>query len=122
MSNVNKVILVGNLGAAPELKTGPSGQSRCKLNVATNESWKDKNGERHERTEWHRVTVWGAQGENCAKYLDKGRSVYVEGRLATHSWDKDGQKHYSTEVVAERVVFLGRAGARGPGETEELAA
>jgi single-strand DNA-binding protein len=114
MGSVNKVILVGNLGADPELKHTPSNRAVCNLRIATAETWKDKGGQKQEKTEWHRVTVWGDSAENCSKYLTKGRSVYVEGRLETRSYDKDGQKHYSTEVVAERVVFLGGGGeARG---------
>jgi single-strand DNA-binding protein len=113
MGSVNKVILIGNLGADPELKYTPSSRPLCNLRIATTEVFKDKSGQRQERTEWHRVTVWGDQAENCHKYLAKGRSVYVEGKLQTRSYDKDGQKHYATDVVADRVVFL--AGGGGPG-------
>jgi single-strand DNA-binding protein len=117
MGSVNKVILVGNLGADPELKYTPSNRAVCNLSVATNEVWKDKSGQKQEKTEWHRVNVWGEQAENCSKFLAKGRMVYVEGRLQTRSWDdKDGKKRYSTEVVADRVVFLGGgAGAENGG-------
>src|SRR3954468_20027621 len=113
MGSVNKVILVGNLGADPELKYTPSQRPLCNLRIATTEVYKDKAGQRQEKTEWHRVTVWGEQAENCNKYLAKGRSVYVEGRLQTRSYDKDGQKHYSTDIVADRVVFLGSGGGAG---------
>lgn len=116
MGSVNKVILVGNLGADPELKYTPSNRPVCNLSVATNEVFKDKTGQRQERTEWHRVTVWGEQAEHCQKYLGKGRSVYVEGRLQTRSWDdKEGKKRYSTDIVADRVVFLGGGGPGGEG-------
>ena len=117
MGSVNKVILVGNLGADPELKYTPSNRAVCNLSVATNEVWKDKSGQKQEKTEWHRVNVWGEQAENCSKFLTKGRMVYVEGRLQTRSWDdKEGKKRYSTEVVADRVVFLGGgAGAENGG-------
>jgi len=115
MGSVNKVILVGNLGADPELKHTPSNRALCNLRIATTEVFKDKGGQRQEKTEWHRVTVWGDQAENCSKYLSKGRSVYVEGRLQTRSYDKDGQKHYATDVVADRVVFLGSGGGAGAG-------
>ncbi|HEY4187638.1 MAG TPA: single-stranded DNA-binding protein [Polyangia bacterium] len=116
MGSVNKVILVGNLGADPELKYTPSSRALCNLRIATTEVYKDKGGQRQEKTEWHRVTVWGDQAENCSKYLAKGRSVYIEGRLQTRSYDKDGQKHYATDVVADRVVFLGGGGgAEGGG-------
>lgn len=119
MSSVNKVILIGNLGAAPELKYTPSNRPVCNLSVATSESFKDKAGAKQEHTEWHRVTVWGEQAENCSKYLGKGRSVYVEGRLQTRSWDdKDGKKRYSTDVVADRVVFLGGQGEGSNGRTQ----
>ena len=114
-ASVNKVIIIGNLGADPDLKYTPSNRPLCNLSVATNEVFKDKGGQRQERTEWHRVTVWGEQAEHCSKYLAKGRSVYVEGRLQTRSWDdKEGKKRYSTDIVAERVVFLG-GGAGGAG-------
>jgi len=113
MGSVNKVILVGNLGADPELKYTPSNRPLCNLRIATTDVFKDKSGQRQEKTEWHRVTVWGDTAENCNKYLAKGRSVYVEGRLQTRSYDKDGQKHYATDVVADRVVFLGSGGGAG---------
>jgi single-strand DNA-binding protein len=113
MGSVNKVILIGNLGADPELKYTPSQRPLCNLRIATTEVYKDKAGQRQEKTEWHRVTVWGDQAENCNKYLAKGRSVYVEGRLQTRTYDKDGQKHYATDVVADRVVFLGSGGGAG---------
>jgi single-strand DNA-binding protein len=116
MGSVNKVILIGNLGADPELKYTPSQRPLCNLRIATTEVYKDKAGQRQEKTEWHRVTVWGDQAENCNKYLAKGRSVYVEGRLQTRTYDKEGQKHYATDVVADRVVFLGSGGGGGGGE------
>ena len=115
MGSVNKVILVGNLGADPELKYTPSSRPLCNLRIATTDVFKDKSGQRQERTEWHRVTVWGDQAENCNKYLSKGRSVYIEGRLQTRSYDKEGQKHYATDIVADRVVFLGSGGGAGAG-------
>ena len=118
MGSVNKVILVGNLGADPELKYTPSSRPLCNLRIATTDVFKDKSGQRQERTEWHRVTVWGDQAENCHKYLSKGRSVYIEGRLQTRSYDKDGQKHYATDVVADRVVVMGGGGGGGAGGGE----
>jgi single-strand DNA-binding protein len=88
---VNKVILIGHLGADPDMRYTPSGAGVCELRVATSESWKDKNGQRQERTEWHRVVVWGKTAEICAKYLAKGRQVYIEGRIQTRSYDdKEG--------------------------------
>lgn len=107
MGSVNKVILVGNLGADPELKYTPSSKAVCSLRIATTETWKDKSGAKQEKTEWHRITIWGDQAENAAKYLSKGRSVYIEGKLQTRTYDKDGQKHYATDIIADRVVFLG---------------
>ena len=120
MASVNKIILIGNLGAAPELKYLPSGQAVCELNVACNETWSDKAGQRQERTEWVRCTVWGKQAESAAKYLEKGRQVYVEGSLRTESWDdkETGQKRYATKVQVQKVVFLG--GGKGGGEERDL--
>jgi single-strand DNA-binding protein len=115
MGSINKVILIGNLGADPELKYTPSSRALCNLRIATTEVFKDKTGQRQEKTEWHRVTVWGDQAENCSKYLAKGRSVYVEGKLQTRTYDKEGQKHYATDIVADRVVFLGGGGGAGAG-------
>lgn len=110
-ASVNKVILIGNLGADPELRHTPSGQAVATLRIATNEVWKDKNGQDQERTEWHRVIVWGKMGERCAEYLAKGRPVYIEGRLQTREWmDKEGNKRYTTEIIASTVQFLGSAG------------
>lgn len=115
MASVNKVILIGNLGANPELKHLPSGQAVCELRLATTDTFTDKQGQKQERTEWHRVNVWGKVAENCAKYLQKGRQVYVEGRIQTRSWDdkETGQKRYATEIVANQVTFLG--GGAGDG-------
>lgn len=111
MASVNKVILIGNLGRDPELKYTQSQTPVCNLSVATNEVWQDKQGERQEKTEWHRVVVWGKQGENVSKYLRKGSQVYVEGSLTTRSWeDQNGQKKYMTEVKAQSVRFLDRKG------------
>lgn len=111
MSSVNKVIILGNLGANPEIKYLPSGQAVCELRVATSEVFKDKSDQKQERTEWHKVVAWGKTAENCAKFLTKGQQVYLEGKLQTRSWDdKDGNKRYTTEIVAQSVVFL-RAGA-----------
>jgi single-strand DNA-binding protein len=107
MASVNKAIIIGNLGAKPELRYTASGQAVTTLSVATNEKWKNKDGEPQERTEWHRVNVWGRSAENCEKYLDKGRQVYIEGRIQTRSWeDQDGNKRYTTEIVAQTVQFL----------------
>ena len=112
MSGVNKVILVGNLGSDPEVRYTTGGSPMARFNIATTDSWTDKEGKKQERTEWHRIVVWGRMSEVCGEYLKKGRQVYIEGRLQTRSWDdKEGQKRYTTEVVAQTVQFLG--GARG---------
>jgi len=109
--SVNKVIVIGHLGANPELKYLPSGQPVCEMRVATSETYRDRNDQPAERTEWHRIVVWGKTAENCSKFLQKGRQVYVEGRLQTRSWDdKEGKKQYMTEIVANQVVFLGGGG------------
>jgi single-strand DNA-binding protein len=115
---VNKVILIGHLGADPDMRYTPSGAGVCELRLATSESWKDKNGQRQERTEWHRIVVWGKTAEICAKYLAKGRQVFIEGRIQTRSYDdKEGQKRYITEIIANDVQFLssGRDGGGGGG-------
>ena len=115
MGSVNKVILLGNLGANPELKYLPSGQPVCEMRIATTEVFRDRNEQQQERTEWHRVVIYGKMAENCAKYLAKGRQAFVEGRIQTRSWDdKEGKKQYMTEVVANQVVFIG--GGRGAGD------
>lgn len=107
MSGVNKVILIGRLGADPEVKTVSGGQTVARLSVATSENWTDREGQKQERTEWHRVVVWGKLAELCGKYLSKGRQLYLEGRLQTRSWeDQQGQKRYTTEIVANTVQFL----------------
>ena len=108
MSGVNKVIIVGRLGSDPEVKTVSSGQTVCRLSVATSENWTDRDGQRQERTEWHRVVIWGKMAEVCGQHLSKGRQVYLEGRLQTRSWeDQQGQKKYTTEIIANTVQFLG---------------
>ncbi len=105
---LNRVMLLGNLGADPELKVTQGGQSVLKLRLATTESYLDKNNTRQERTEWHRVTLWGRRGEALAKFLTKGERIFVEGRLQTSSYEKDGEKRYSTEVIATNVILGGR--------------
>jgi single-strand DNA-binding protein len=117
MSGVNKVILVGNLGANPEMRFTQGGQAVANLRIATTERWTDRNGQRQEATEWHRVVVWGKQAEIVGQYLTKGRQVYIEGRIRTRQWqDQTGQKRYTTEIVAQSVQMLGGRGERGPEE------
>lgn len=114
MSGVNKVIIVGRLGTDPEIKTVGNNNTVARLSVATSENWTDREGQKQERTEWHRVVVWGKLAELCGKFLSKGRQVYVEGRLQTRSWeDQQGQKRYTTEIVANTVQFLGAAAGAG---------
>lgn len=106
--SVNKVILLGRLGQDPELKYTPGGSPVCNFSVATTESWTDKSGQKQEKTEWHRIVVWGKLAELCNQYLAKGRQCFLEGRLQTRSWDdKDGNKRYTTEILANTVQFIG---------------
>jgi single-strand DNA-binding protein len=114
MGSVNKVILVGNLGRDAEVKVTASGQSVASFSIATTETW-TKDGEKKEKTEWHRIVLWGRQADTLQPYLTKGKQIYVEGRLETRQWEKwekDGQKHYTTEIKADRIVLLG-GGSRG---------
>lgn len=113
---VNKVILLGNLGADPELKSTPSGQSVCTLRLATTETYKDKDGNKQQKTEWHRIVVWGAQADNVNRFCKKGKQIYLEGKLQTRKWqDKEGKDQYTTEIVADNVRFLGGGGANEEG-------
>lgn len=111
--NVNKVIIVGNITRDPELKALPSGVQVATFSVATNEVYTDKDGQKQERAEFHNVVAWGKTAENIAKYMRKGSQIYIEGKLQTRSWEKDGQKHYRTEVVAGMVQF----GAKPKGDS-----
>jgi single-strand DNA-binding protein len=117
MGSVNKVILVGNLGRDAELRYTPGGAAVATLNLATTEVWNDKSGQKQEKTEWHRIVVWGKQAESLQEYLTKGKQIYVEGRLQTRQWDdKDGNKKYTTEIKADRITLLGGGGGgRGGG-------
>lgn len=110
--SVNKVILVGRLGSDPEVRYTQGGSAVANFNVATNEVWTDKSGQKQERTEWHRVVVWGKQAELAKQYLTKGRQVYLEGKLQTRQWqDKEGQTKYTTEVQVQTIQFLGGGNA-----------
>lgn len=114
---INKVILVGNLGADPETRYTPSGTAITSIRIATSESWKDKQtGEQQERTEWHRVKFFGRLAEIAGEYLKKGSQVYVEGKLRTDEYEKDGIKRYSTDVIADEMQMLGSRGGAGAGE------
>lgn len=108
MASVNKAIIVGTLGRDPEIRYMPNGDAACNLSVATSESWKDKSGEKQERTEWHRISMFGKLAEIAGQYLAKGSSVYLEGKLQTRKWtDKDGVEKYTTEIIADRMQMLG---------------
>ena len=120
MASLNRVMLIGNLGADPEMRYLPSGDAVANIRIATTESWKDKSsGEKKEETEWHRVSFFGKLAEIAGEYLKKGSPVYVEGRIKTRKWqDKDGQDRYSTEVVADRMQMLGSRGGMGAPSSE----
>ena len=114
MASVNKVILVGNLGADPEVRYAPSGTAVANFSLATTDQWTNKEGGKEEKTEWHRIVAFGRLGEICGEYLHKGKQVYVEGRLQTRSWeDKEGVKRYTTEIVANTMQMLGPKGKDG---------
>jgi single-strand DNA-binding protein len=115
-ANINRVIVTGNLTRDPELRTTPGGTSVCKLRIAVNSSRKNASGEWEDKPNYFDVTVWGAQGENCATYLGKGRPVAIDGRLDWHEWEQDGNKRQAVEIIADRVQFLGsRDGSGGNG-------
>ncbi|KXK37580.1 MULTISPECIES: single-stranded DNA-binding protein [Nitrosomonas] len=108
MASLNKVMLIGNLGRDPEIRYMPSGDAMANLNIATTDTWKDKGGEKQERTEWHRVVMFGKQAEIAGEYLKKGSQIYIEGRLQTRKWtDKSNVERYTTEIVADRMQMLG---------------
>ena len=108
MASLNKILLIGNLGADPELSYTPSGTAKATMRLATHEFWTDKAGEKQERTEWHRIIAWGRLAEICGEYLTKGREIFIEGRLNTRSWeDGDGIKRWMTEIVATNMQMLG---------------
>jgi len=120
MASVNKVILIGNLGADPETRYLPSGDAVANIRIATSEKWKDKSGEQQEHTEWHRIAFFGKLAEIAGEYLKKGSPVYIEGRIRTRKWqDKEGQDKYSTEIVADRMQMLGGRGG-GSGGSEPM--
>ena len=117
MASVNKVILIGNLGRDPETRYMPDGGAITNISLATTETWKDKNGEKQEKTEWHRVAFFGKLAEIAGEYLKKGSQCYVEGRLQTRKWqDKDGVDKYTTEIVADRMQMLGSRQGMGGGD------
>ncbi|MDY6971281.1 MAG: single-stranded DNA-binding protein [Thermodesulfobacteriota bacterium] len=114
MAGVNKVILIGRLGRDPEVRYTPSGVAVANFTIATSEQWTNRDGEKEERTEWHKIVAWKRLGEICGEYLHKGSQVYVEGKLQTKAWeDRDGNKRYTTEVIANVMQMLGAAGKEG---------
>lgn len=120
MASINKVILIGNLGRDPETRFLPSGSAVANISVATTDTWKDKtSGEKKEATEWHRVVFFGRLAEIVGEYLKKGSQVYVEGRLQTRKYEKDGQDHYSTEIIADTMKMLGSRSGMGGSEPRE---
>jgi single-strand DNA-binding protein len=125
--SLNRVLLIGNLGKDPEVRFTPGGRAVARFPIATSEVWQDQEGQRQERTEWHNVVVWGKQAETCGQYLSKGRQVFLEGSIRSRQYDdKEGNKRYITEVIAQRVQFLGsrgdgggqRSAAASPGASE----
>lgn len=120
MAGVNKVVLIGHLGRDPEVRYTADGRAVANFNIATSEEWTDKDtGEKKQRTEWHRIVAWRRLGEICGEYLSKGRQVYVEGKLQTRSWEKDGVTRYTTEIIASDVQFLGGRDAAREGMPPE---
>src|SRR5688500_5098843 len=113
MGSLNKVMLIGNLGRDAEMRYTQGGTAVATLNLATTETWKDKAGDKKEKTEWHRIVLWGKAAESLQPYLKKGKSIYVEGSLETRKWERDGHTNYTTEVKAFKVTLLGSAGRDG---------
>jgi len=122
MASVNKVILVGNLGTEPEIRYTPSGSAVANFSLATHDQWTGKDGQKEEKTEWHKIVAWGRLGEICGEYLKKGSQVYIEGRIQTRSWeDRDGNKRYTTEIHAFVMQMLGSASKKESGEAKSPA-
>lgn len=115
MASVNKVILVGNLGRDPEVRFMPNGEAVCNFSIATTENWKDKSGVKQEKTEWHNIVMYRKLAEIAGEYLKKGRPVYIEGRLQTRKWEKDGVTRYSTEIIGDNMQMLGTKDGGGSG-------
>jgi single-strand DNA-binding protein len=119
MAGVNKVILVGKLGADPEMRYTAGGTAVCKFSLATNRRFTGKDGQKQEKTEWHRIVAWAKLAEICGQYLAKGKEVYIEGRIEYGSYEKDGVKHYTTDIVAENMTMLGSPGQGTRGQEPE---
>lgn len=122
MGSINKVILIGNIGRDAELKYTPGGAAIATFSMATTEKWKDKSGQQQEKTEWHRVSMWGKMAESLAEYITKGKQIYVEGKIQSRQWDdKEGNKKVSFEIRAENVSLLGGGGGGGRARQSETA-
>lgn len=119
MSNLNRVTLIGKLGKDPEIRYTPGGQAVANISLATNERWTSKEGKAQEATEWHRIVVWGKLAEVCGEHLSKGRTAYFEGKLKTRTWEKDGDKRYTTEVQANQVIFMPDGNGGGGGRQKQ---
>jgi single-strand DNA-binding protein len=115
---LNKVLLIGNLGRDPEMRSLPSGQPVANFSLATSRRWKDRDGNKKEDTEWHNIVVFGKQAEIAGQYLNKGKQVYIEGRIQTRNWEKDGVKHYRTEIICDNFQMLG-GGGRGASQAPD---
>lgn len=120
--SLNKVQLIGNLGKDPELKYTPSGVAVATFSIATSESWKDQDGNQQEKTEWHNIVAWRKLAEICGEYLKKGKKVYLEGKLQTRNYEKDGVKRYVTEIVADQLIMLDGGGGTGKGSSNSSSA
>ena len=119
--DLNKVMLIGRITRQPELKTTTTGQNVVSFSIATNRNWKDKDGNKQERAEFHNLVAWGKLADICSQYLEKGKKIYVEGRLQTRDWEgQDGVKRYRTEVVMSEMIMLDRAGSGNSGSTDEI--
>ena len=119
MAGVNKVILIGNLGGDPELRYTAAGTGVCKFSLATSRRFTGRDGQKQEKTEWHRIVAWGKLAEICGQYLSKGKQIMIEGRIEYGSYEKDGVKHYTTDIVAENMQMLGGTGPGGRGQEPE---
>ncbi len=117
--SLNKVMVIGRLGQDPELKYTPAGQAVCTFSVATDESYKDQSGNVVDKAEWHKIVVWRKLAEIAGQYLKKGSLVYCEGKLATRKWEKDGQNHYTTEIVASDMTMLAGKSDQGAGKSDQ---
>ena len=113
MAGLNKVILIGNLGSDPEMRYTASGTAVCKFSLATSRKFTGKDGQKQEKTEWHRIVAWTKLAEICGQYLSKGKQVMIEGRIEYGSYEKDGVKHYTTDIIADNMIMLGSPGGRG---------